>query len=68
MTIGMRIRSLRTERSITIKEFAQNVGLTPQAVCNYEAGIREPSIEILKKICDFFDVSADYLIGRTDSY
>ncbi|MDE6294326.1 MAG: helix-turn-helix domain-containing protein, partial [Clostridiales bacterium] len=34
----------------------------------YEQARHEPSLETLKRICDFFDVSADYLIGRTDNY
>ena len=32
----------------------------------YEDGTREPSIDMLKKLCDLYDVSADFLIGRTD--
>ena len=35
---------------------------------HYEWGDREPSLDVLKKLCDFFDVSADYLIGRSDDY
>lgn len=68
MNINKRIRELRTEQAISVKELAAAVGLTPQAICNYEAGDREPSIAIIIKLCDFFNVSADYLIGRSDSY
>lgn len=68
MNINKRIRELRTEQSISVKDLASAVGLTPQAICNYEAGTREPSIATLIKLCDFFEVSADYLIGRSDNY
>lgn len=68
MTINSRIRELRMERSVSVKDLAIAIGLTPQAICNYEAGDREPSIAIIIKLCDFFEVSADYLIGRSDNY
>ena len=40
--------------------------MTISAYAHYEQGIREPSIDILKKICVYFGVSADYLIGLED--
>ena len=63
-----RLKQLRTEKGLRLKDVAEAVGLTIRAISNYEQGIREPSIEILKSLCDYFDVSADYLIGRTDNY
>lgn len=44
------------------------MGISDRGYGYYEAGLREPSIECLKKLCDLFEVSADYLIGRSDSY
>ena len=67
-TFHEKIKELRTERGLTQKQVAEYVGLTKNALGNYEAGIREPSLDILRKLCDLFDVSADYLIGRTDNY
>lgn len=66
--MGERLKELRIEKGLRLVDVANAVGLTLRAICNYEAGTREPSIDILKKLCDLFDVSADYLIGRTDSY
>lgn len=66
--LNKRLKELRNEKGLKQIEVAKAVGLTLQAICNYEAGIREPSIDMLKRLCDFYDVSADYLIGRTDSY
>lgn len=49
-----------------MKEVATQFGITLGAYAHYEQGVREPSYALLRNICDFFDVSADYLIGRTD--
>ncbi len=63
-----RLKELRTEKNYTLKFVAENLNVTIRTICRYEDGTREPSIEMLKKLCDFYDVTADYLIGRTDSY
>lgn len=67
MNINERMRELRNEKKLTIKQVADYVGLVPTAICNYESGIREPSITTIKKLCDLYEVSADYLIGRVDN-
>lgn len=64
--LGMRLKALRTLRQLRIKDIAEAVGLSPMAYNHYEWGDREPSLDVLKKLCDFFDVPADYLIGRSD--
>lgn len=63
-----KLKELRTEKGWTLKHVATllNVPLTTYA--NYEQGTREPSLEMLNSLCTVFDVSADYLIGRSDSY
>ncbi len=63
-----RLKELRTARGLTQKDVATQLGMSTRAYSHYEIGDRDPSIELLKAICDFFDVSADYLIGRTDNY
>ena len=65
-TLGQKLKELRNSRNLTAREVAEAVGLTRNAIINYESDTREPSLQILKKLCDFFDVSADYLIGRSD--
>jgi transcriptional regulator with XRE-family HTH domain len=65
---GKKLKELRKEKNLTCKEVADSIGLTKNAITNYEIGFREPSLSVLKALCDFYDVSADYLIGRTDSY
>ena len=63
-----RLRELRVERGISQGGLSKALGLSRNVITNYELGIREPSLDTLKAICDFFDVPADYLIGRADSY
>lgn len=61
-----RLKQIRDETGKTIKEVSSDLGMTISAYAHYEQGIREPSIDILKKICVYFGVSADYLIGLED--
>lgn len=64
--LGEKLKELRLSRNLTLKQVSDAIGLTRNAISNYEANIREPSLSVLKSLCDFFDVSADYLIGRSD--
>ena len=66
--MNVKLRQLRHARGLTLKEVSSALGITLGAYSNYEQGNREPSLEMLRKLCDFFDVSADYLIGRSDNY
>ena len=63
-----RLKELRIQKGLTQKQVAIAVGVVPTAIANYEAGTREPSIDILKKLCVLFNVSSDYLIGLSDKY
>lgn len=64
--MNIRLREIRIERGISQEEIAKAIGVSRSTYTNYELGNREPSLTILVKICDFFDVSADYLLGRID--
>lgn len=66
--LDTRLKELRNEKKYTLKYVAEKLNVTIRTICRYEDGTREPSIEMLKTLCDFYDVSADYLIGRTDNY
>lgn len=61
-----RLKQIRIENDKTIKEVACALNMTVSAYAHYEQGIREPSIDTLKKICLYFSVSADYIIGLED--
>lgn len=64
--INKRIKSLRKESSHTQQQLAEKLGIKNQTVSCYESGEREPSYEIILKLADYFNVSVDYLLGRTD--
>lgn len=66
MNLNERLRQLRAESGYTLKIVAEGIGIPLSTYSNYEQGIREPSVEIIKRICNFYDVSADYLIGRDE--
>ena len=65
-TIGMRIRECRKEKNFTQMQVSIYCDITERAYQNYELMYREPKIEILVRIADLYDVSLDYLCGRTD--
>ena len=62
--IAENLKYLRKLKSISQREIAKELNISHGAWGNYEAGTREPSIEMLIKICDYFDVSMDFLVGR----
>ncbi|MFW6009293.1 MAG: helix-turn-helix domain-containing protein [archaeon] len=62
-----RIKSLRKEKGLTQKELADMTGLTAPAIGSYERGIRLPRTNKLKELATFFNVSSDYLLGKTDN-
>ena len=61
--LAQKLRDLRLEKGLDKSEVSKLLGLSKNAFGNYEAGIREPSLDILKRICIIFDVSSDYLLG-----
>lgn len=65
-TWNERLKNARLAMGISQQTVAEKLEIGRACYSHYEQGIREPSIDVLKRICDFFDVSADYLIGRTD--
>lgn len=66
MKLSERLKELRTERGITQKSVAQNLGISQTCYAGYEQGYREPDLKTLLKIADYFEVTTDYLLGKTD--
>ncbi len=64
MRVGEIIKELRTERNISQAFLAQQIGVSQKAVDYWERGINEPKASYIVKLADYFDVSADYLLGR----
>ncbi len=58
-----RLRELRLEKGLSMKQLARELKATDGAVSNWENNINEPKITYLANIAKFFSVSADYLLG-----
>lgn len=61
-----RLRRLRLDRDDKISDVAKGTGLSSTAILGYEDGSQIPKMDSLIKLADYFDVSIDYLTGRTD--
>ncbi len=61
-----RLRQERERRGETQAEVAAVIGVSANTYSNYERGKRRMDIEILRRICDHFDVTADYFLGSSD--
>ncbi len=64
--LGDRLKQLRIEHRKTQEEIAKDLGTTKVTIGRYELGVREPKTDILNALADYFDVTTDYLLGRTD--
>lgn len=66
--LGKRIKKLRENKKLNQLEFSKILNISNTTLSQYEAGNRTPSDEIKEKVADYFNVSVDYLLGRTQKY
>lgn len=66
-TFQERLRGLRTHRNIMAKTMADNLGISYRNYQRYERGEMDTPSSKLVSLADFFNVSTDYLLGRTDN-
>ncbi len=66
-SLSDRLIELKTSRKLLQKDIADNIGVPLRTYQRYEYGEREPNASILLSLADFFDVSTDYLLGRTNN-
>ena len=64
-SVGETIADLRTEREMGQKELAALLNVSVGTISNYEKGVHFPDLDSLRKMADLFDVTVDYLLGRT---
>lgn len=64
--LGERLRAERTTRGLTIQAAANAAAINHVALSRYEHGQREPSLAVLGRLADYYGVTVDWLIGRTD--
>lgn len=60
----MNLKELRSKRNLSQIQVAEALGITLRTYQNYEYNQREPNIEMIKKLADFYGVTTDYLLGR----
>ena len=56
---------LRQEKGISQRRAAAALGISQALLSHYENGTREPGLDFLTRACDYYGVTADYLLGRT---
>lgn len=66
VTMGKRLKKLRTGRRMTQQQLVSQIGLAPSAISSYESGSRYPSYEVLIKYSRIFHVTTDYILGIDD--
>ncbi|PYG87347.1 transcriptional regulator with XRE-family HTH domain [Ruminiclostridium sufflavum DSM 19573] len=66
--LGKRIKKLREKKHLNQLEFSKILNISNTTLSQYEAGNRTPSDEIKEKVADYFNVSVDYLLGRTEKF
>ena len=65
-TFTERLRELRTQNNYSQQDLANRMGVTKQTISQYERGVRKPDMDTLTALCDIFNVSSDYLMGKSD--
>ena len=63
---GQRVLTLRKSAGLSQAALAEQLGITMHQISKMETGQRGPSLELAVALADYFDVSLDYLVGRSD--
>lgn len=65
-SFASRLKELRISKNLTMESLAKDLNTTRATISNFENEQRKPSLDMVIKIADYFQVSIDYLVGRTD--
>lgn len=68
LSFGEKVRSLREDADLNQTQLGKSINMTQRKISYIECGKYEPSIEDIAAICNFFKISADYLIGIKKGY
>jgi len=66
MSFPERILKIKKDKKILQKDIANAIGITVRNYQRYEKGEQQPTLPVLIALADYFDVSLDYLVGRSD--
>ena len=61
-----RLKELRKQKKLSQKALGELIGLSERGIQNYELGTNSPTSDIIIKLANYFNVSTDYLLGRSD--
>ncbi len=67
VTLAGRLKTLRMEFGLTQAELAAKLGLSQQTYSNFEKGNGRLDVGVLKKVCDLYGVSSDYILGLDEN-
>jgi len=62
---AVNLGKLRREKGVSQRQAAAKLGVSQALLSHYENDAREPKLEFVVKICDYYDVTSDYILGRT---
>ena len=65
-TFPQTLSALRRERNISQRQAAAELNISQALLSHYENGAREPGLNFICRVCDYYEVSADYLLCRCD--
>ena len=65
-TLAKTLGTLRREKKLSQREAAAKLGISQALLSHYENDAREPKFDFVIRACDYYNVSADYLLGRSD--
>ena len=60
-----RLSKLRNEKGLSQRQAAAELGISQALLSHYETDAREPKLEFVVKVCDYYAVTTDYILGRT---
>ena len=60
------LTELRNARGLSQRKAAQELGISQALLSHYENGLREPRLDFVVRACDYYGVSADFILGRSD--
>lgn len=66
MKLAERLKSMRLEKNLKQEEVAKGLEIAVRSYCRYEYGEREPNASVLWRMADFYGVTIDYLVGRSE--
>lgn len=65
-SFATRLKLLRKSKGLTLEQLGNDINSTRATLSNYETESKRPSLDMVIRLADYFQVSIDYLVGRTD--